>query len=270
MHKMTLRDRDRALEYLAAEPVYNFFQDFDIRNYGFDSDFQDVWCLSPEGDPGALLLRYFSCYIIYSRDERYDAAQVAQMLEDNAVHTVIGKASVVDRLAEFWPLHDKNGDEIKLALRHDLLSTLTEIPDAADAQGVFRAGPEHVDGILNLHFKISEFDARQNPEPAREIIRNAIITGGGRYLCIAENGEIVAVAGSAAETSTCAAIGGVATAPEARRRGYSTKVVSALCRQLLAEGRKFCVLFYDNPDAGRIYNRLGFSVVGMWAALNIG
>ena len=37
----------------------------------------------------------------------------------------------------------------------------------------------------------------------------------------------------------------------------------ALCEELLGEGKELC-LFYDNPDAGTIYKKLGFEDIGFW------
>ena len=61
-------------------------------------------------------------------------------------------------------------------------------------------------------------------------------------------------------------IGGVYTLPEMRGRGYAASCVSALCRDLQADGKTPC-LFYENPVAGRLYRRLGFVEVGQWSVL---
>lgn len=36
-----------------------------------------------------------------------------------------------------------------------------------------------------------------------------------------------------------------------------------LMADVLEEGKSLC-LFYDNPEAGRIYKRLGFKDIGRW------
>ncbi len=61
-------------------------------------------------------------------------------------------------------------------------------------------------------------------------------------------------------------IGGVYTLPEMRGRGYASACVAALCRDLQADGKTPC-LFYENPIAGRVYQRLGFEAVGQWSVL---
>lgn len=62
-------------------------------------------------------------------------------------------------------------------------------------------------------------------------------------------------------------ITGVATLKEYRGKGLATETVTALCREAFGEGKKFLCLFYDNPAAGRIYNRIGFRETGQYAML---
>jgi predicted GNAT family acetyltransferase len=84
-----------------------------------------------------------------------------------------------------------------------------------------------------------------------------IKSGRGRGLCIRRNGKIVAVAQSEFEMDTSALIVGVATDPASQGKGLGSTCVEALCSQLLKEGKDL-YLQYDNMDAGRIYERLGF------------
>lgn len=55
-------------------------------------------------------------------------------------------------------------------------------------------------------------------------------------------------------------IGPVYTPPEHRNRGYGTACVAEISRQLLARGRRFCMLYTDlaNPQSNRIYRRIGY------------
>ncbi|MNN97268.1 FR47-like protein [compost metagenome] len=58
----------------------------------------------------------------------------------------------------------------------------------------------------------------------------------------------------------------VATHPDYRGQGLATRVVAKLCTDLLAEGKSLC-LFYNNPQAGLIYKKLGFSDIGSWTMM---
>ena len=55
----------------------------------------------------------------------------------------------------------------------------------------------------------------------------------------------------------------VATRKDYRRQGLMTQVLSKLCQDLLNEQKTLC-LFYDNPEAGAVYHKLGFKTIGKW------
>lgn len=82
------------------------------------------------------------------------------------------------------------------------------------------------------------------------------------------DGVIVSVALTNAETDTAAMVGGVYTPPTWRGRGLSRAVCSALCAELLTEGRE-PLLYWDNPVAGAVYRKLGFHRVGVWRSVRM-
>lgn len=55
----------------------------------------------------------------------------------------------------------------------------------------------------------------------------------------------------------------VATLENYKKKGNATKCMLKLCNELLLEGKDLC-LFYDNPEAGAIYKKIGFKDIGFW------
>ena len=72
------------------------------------------------------------------------------------------------------------------------------------------------------------------------------------------------MAKSTAENDNTAMIIGVGTHPKYRNRGLASKCLIKLCKELLAENIKPC-LFYDNEEAGKLYNKLGFKTIDNWS-----
>ena len=72
------------------------------------------------------------------------------------------------------------------------------------------------------------------------------------------------MAKSTSENSTHAMIVGVATHPLYRNKGFATKCIIKICKELISENKIPC-LFYDNDEAGRIYHKLGFKNRGTWS-----
>gem|GEM_PF-6870617 len=120
---------------------------------------------------------------------------------------------------------------------------------------------EEADKILSLLKQISEFHVIDE-----ESFFSGIINRSSRKYFVEEYGKVVSTASTSAETQDMAMIVGVATAKEFRKRGYASAMLSRMCADLLSEGKTPC-LFYENPDAGRIYHRLGFRQIGTWKML---
>ena len=141
----------------------------------------------------------------------------------------------------------------------------TAIPDDP-AFPARRLLPDDIDAIYSLLKQIDEFFTMRSKteEENREDILNSM-TNEGRMYGVFENGTLAAVAGTSAENSMSAMVVSVATLPEYRGRGYATRLVTRLCQDCLADGMKFLCLFYDNPEAGVIYRKIGFKELGQYA-----
>ena len=87
---------------------------------------------------------------------------------------------------------------------------------------------------------------------------------GSRYYGIRKNGNAVSVAASSAECRNLAMVVSVCTNEEYRCHGYAEACVTKLSDDLLAEGRMPC-LFYTNPQAAKIYKKIGYEDIGYWS-----
>ncbi len=82
-----------------------------------------------------------------------------------------------------------------------------------------------------------------------------------RHAAITDNSVIASSAMTVAEWGKGALLGGVATAPEFRRRGYAGRCVLSLTAALQARGKTVWICPYNLP-AQRLYESLGFRVHG--------
>jgi len=259
MRTLTERDRQTVMAVLGREPAYNAFAIGDIENFGFDQPFQDVWAeVDDAGEYRAVILRYFDNNIVYSIDRRFDREAVCETIRRKSGErrfALSGKRAVVDELAPRLGLS---------AVRRQFLAELRHLRVEVSAATGLRfewATTETFDEVLALQSTIEEF---RDLGGASEGIRKNLETGTGRTVFVRRNDRMVATASSAAESSRAAMIIGVCTATEYRRQGLATACMVELCRALLDEDKIVC-LFYDNPSAARIYERLGFWNAGEWA-----
>ena len=241
---------------LSKESSLNLFIIGDIENFGFDTDFQQVWGDYSSSELKGVLLKYYNNCIIYYKDLHFDENNfygLIKTFEETHINYG-GKKEVLDKFRKFFQDTHKMKDSFMCEFSKENLQVESKdisykIGDLDSAEKTYK--------FINT---IEEFSTFQD----FEIYKKRFITSSGRLFYVEdENGEVIHSCESTAECSKGAMIIGVATAKNYRGRGYTTSVLGSLCKILLSEGKKPC-LFFDNPNAGRIYLRMGFKKVGTY------
>ncbi len=260
MKKLNGQNYQEAMEYILKEPEFNLFIIGDLENYGLDGP--DVSAYTSDSWNGGefpfFLLDYRNNYVFYSHDPEFPAEEAAEFLSTHPMKNLSGKRDLIERLLlflknlEIIPTYMARLDSISCGIQPDYNTrrlTETDIP-----------------AIYGLLCQLDEFYTirSKTPEENQADIRSSI-THGGRMYGIYENSSLISVAGTTAENSMSAMVVSVGTLPAYRKKGYASALVSHLCSDCLKDGMKFICLFYDNPEAGRIYRKLGFSELGQYA-----
>lgn len=273
MYKCVQADKDRILSYIAKEPEINLFFYGDIENFGVDKEPVSVYAFPDEAgaygaEPAwdALLLQFFDFYILYSQKDIFNAAVVADFLRERVVDSISGKTSLIRQITPFYPDRKLKStymcrlDRINLPVAHSL-------PPDADMR---RLGQEEIGAVVDLLAGIEEFaagykDAEAIRKGKEQMLAN--LEHGCLLYGIYCGGALAATASTSAANSQSAMVVAVAVRERYRQRGYATALVEKLCEESFREGKQFLCLFYDNPDAGRIYRRIGFEECGEYAML---
>lgn len=264
MQRCTEADRQAILAYIDAEPEINLFIYGDVETVGVDKPPVQVWVEPGSDGWDFLILQYFDSYILYSRNPAYDAAAAAAFLQGRQVQGISGKQQLLDRLAPYFP--GKTSRLTYMSRCNVVNPAFAGQPPAGIT--VRELGPEDLDQTLDLLRGIEEFaDSYHGEAREREELAQCWKCG-GMMMGAFRAGRLVSTAQTTAASSRSAMVVGVATRPEARGCGYASAVVAELCRRSFAQGRHFLCLFYDNPAAGRIYHRVGFTEVGGWSMMN--
>jgi predicted GNAT family acetyltransferase len=251
--KSAERDMDRIKEYLAGAPESNAQILAYIHYYGFYSDFQNLWILEePTGIIRGVMLRYFDEMHYYARSENVYPSAVCVFFCNENPHTIIARAEIAGEIYRYLTNYTR-GDKYMCALRN---------PDklVADHGGVAFATTADAPAIAVGFSKIPEFGIVEPQDDRAWQIANRIRSGEGVHAFILRDGVIAAHGNTSGTTEKTAIIGGVYTMPKYRRNGFASQIVSVLARHLLAAGR-MPLLLYDNPSAGSIYQKLGFTSV---------
>lgn len=265
------QDRQPILDYVSREPECNLFILGDLEAYGLESPHCRVFVRE---DPGGglrwLVLSYMGDYVFYSQDPDFDPGEVARFLRTQDFRVLSGKYDLVRRLEPHFP---------QGKLTHTYLARLDRVrplpprpreEDLAQGLGFYALAPDEAELMIELYCQIDQWapDYLGRQEAAAANRREGMLHGDRTYGFL-KGDRLVAAASSTGANSRSAMIVGVATHPDYRGRGLASLAVSRLCQDLLREGKEFLCLFYNNPDAGRIYHRLGFAEVGAYGMLKL-
>lgn len=261
-----LQESDRAAltEYIQREPEMNLFLIGDMENYGVNSEVVNFYVHEQWGRWDFVILRFYQFFILYSPYEDYNAEEAVLFLKNQTPECISGKTSLLQKIAPMFP---------QWKLQSTLLSRCGEVERsfASPKELALRVlTPQDAPEAIDLLCSIKEFEGtygKNEKSVHMKRMQEEMAQGGKLVMGGYVDGRLAAIAETSAENSQSAMIVGVATKKELRGRGYASAVVSALCTDCFQRGKKFLCLFYDNPNAGRIYNRIGFREIGEYGIL---
>lgn len=247
-------DTHDLLDFLYQESAFNIFPIGDVETFGIHTDFLHVYGDYVKGTLESILLIYHQNAIYYSIVETINPDFIPIVSLYN-VHVISGKESLMSRWIPYIP---------SKTIKTMCFCRLRESTPFEDHHfSIHRLSTEEeAKELFDLLKRIDEFaDLKTDKEAFVQEKMHALKMG--MTLTIRENNHLVATASTTATTSKSTMIVGVATDKDYRRKGYATALLMEIIKHYVDE-KKECCLFFDNLEAGRIYERLGFRIIGRW------
>ncbi|MBV7335200.1 GNAT family N-acetyltransferase [Chloroflexi bacterium TSY] len=250
-------DRGQTVALLSQAPEFNLYLLGNLTSLGFDNEITQFWGdFDPTNRLRAVLNRYMSGWVVFGQSDA-DWASLGQILDAYPVRAERLQDNPVG-IESFLPYLKKY--RAKNIAVEELMSLKPEhfSPMDSSAVTIRRATVNDLDALADFYANAGHMSrTRQGVEQPLQRTR----------IWLAEEEEkVVSTALTNAETDDLAMIGGVYTTPNARGRGLSQVVCSALCQDLLND-QKRPVLYWETPAAGAVYRKLGFQAVGQWRAV---
>jgi uncharacterized protein len=185
---------------------------------------------------------------------------VADRLDDD-LPGVLGPVEHARAFAQRWASATGQAWRAQISERIFRLTMVIAPPDGPGRLRV--ATPDDRDLVANwIHAFMDEALGEVDPD---EVARTTDrwIEARGRTLYLWDDGETVSLCGVGGATPHGIRIGPVYTPPNARRRGYASRLVAQASQLQLDAGRQFCFLFTDlaNPTSNHVYQTIGYQPV---------
>ncbi len=197
------------------------------------------------GDDGSVIALWDGTATLHAAEEVEDALLFLTMSPD--VHAVRTDEASAERLAAMWGTNAVSGDVMRAAQPLEAVGAVESVPPSAVYPLLHETFGEAVPPFdvwyADVHHRLrrGRFDA-------------AAVTAGD---------AVVSCALTTAQTAEAALLGGVATAPAFRGRGYASACVTRLARHMQA-ARRDVWISPKNASAAALYRRLGFVPCGRW------
>lgn len=249
------QDPQNVLQFLERDPVYNLFAISDVAYYGLQHENMQTWEIVDDTQTiQAVLFQYFDfCGLSVSN---LTAVSLFRPLFDAMTcRCLTGPFQDVQKFCETKPFEVKEFRKTEIAkldqkdfIKYEIKSEIHVAKCMADFREM-----NSLLKIFNFNTASAEksFDEYQGGFLRTYFIRNA-------------EGKMISVGTATAQNSKSAMIVGVGTHPDCQRQGLARELMVKLCGDLLDEGITPC-LFYDNPNAKKLYEGMGFKVHGDFA-----
>jgi uncharacterized protein len=254
------REREAVLSLLRQQPEMNLYALGNIEASGFDTLFSEFWGdFDEQGRVRAVLNRYMTGWVIYGlAGAAWD--QLGKIVDSHPIKAerIQDNPGGIDSFLPYLRRY-----RVRKLMEEELM-TLAEADfrPFAPAEGIVvrRAVWNDLGDLVAFYAEAEEM--RRVPEAVERPLRER------RIWMATVDGIPYATALTNAEIADQAMIGGVYTKPQARGQGLSRMVMSALCAELLHEGKQ-PVLYWENPTAGAVYRKLGFQPIGIWRSVRL-
>ena len=255
--RCTGEDESRLLDFLEKDAVYHTFLLADIRNYGFDQEFQTVYAGLEEERITHVYLKFYGNLIVAGDAKGIDGEFLKTLTEDWKPDVVMGKAELTKAAGQWLPGYELAEKNLYLLEEGTHLIDENGLPEGVTMK---KGVPGDEDKIHGFLMTIPEIRALYT---SKEMIADRLKSGDGTHLYLERNGEIIAHVNSAAQSPFTVMLGGAAVKETERGKNYEAMLVSRISRDILAEGKKPC-LFCDRESEHNLFVHIGFTKAGAW------
>lgn len=286
MRKLTEYDRKRIFAYIQQEQELNQLFYSAIEQYGVSSEKVSVYAKEAEtrGEKmvqadfpldyeelwECLVLQYYDDYLVYSPENEIPILKLKEFFDERQVDCIRGKIAHVKAFQHVYPdrvLKENNLCKLDRTKWENSEEARNGYHTCKKEIQVKRLYVADISQMMELYLSVKEFARTFRYAEKSEQKMKKELEKGELAVGIYEEERLVSVARTNCSNSKGANVVCVATNPKYRGKGYASLAVKALCDLAFENEIPMLCLYYSDPVAGKIYEKIGFQIVGDYAML---
>lgn len=254
-------DRQRVLSYIGTDYSRCLYLYLNLQKYGLDSDVIEVFRQEENDIVTAVMLKYYTCLHMYSRDNDFNAIEIGSFFSSHN-YTMLYSTSETGRiLYSSLPCAIKE----KATVSNGWVAQINRVDRESKGISVF-AQLNDFKQIVRLIYEDDDIGRSYNYDDlARQLVeRNE--EGYARNLVIKKDDIVIAHICTNAEFKAIAVIAELLVRKEYRRKGYASEIMRDICWRLLEEGKEV-YSFYYSEESRNLHKHIGFYEVCEWSKI---
>ena len=251
------------LEYIGDSYPLCLYLYLDYLKYGTDSETAEIYIQTDHKDVQALLLKYYSCLHVFSRDNAFDADELALFFVQKQCTMLYCRADTAEKTYLALPEEMKD----KASITRGWVAKVEKI-DQAPCGLAGAAEKEDFHEIIRLIYEDEDIGRSYKFDELAKQLEERNQQGYARNLVIKKDGRVIAHACTNAEINGIAVVAELLVREEYRRQGFGSEIWREICSQLLSEGMEVYSFYYTEISRA-LHKKTGFHEVCEWAKVVI-
>lgn len=257
-------DVRQILEYIGIDYSRCLYLYLNIKKYGLETNLIDAWILTDNNLIKAILLKYYSCLHVFSKDNRFNSDEIAFFFVENHFTMLYCTSETARRIYMSVPQSIKN----TAVVTNGWVAKIKELDHAPYGMAT-HAEKEDFEQIAKLIYDDNDIGRSYKLNELTKQIIERNIDGYSRNLVIKKGNQVIAHACTNAEMDGIAVVAELVVREEYRRKGYASEIWRAICSEVLSEGKEV-YSFYYSKESRTLHKHIGFYEVCEWTKVVIG
>lgn len=259
--KCTEQDKEIILTYIGHDYVSCLYLYLNLQKYGMNSNVVDVYIQQDEERITAILLRYYSCLHVYSRDNLFDTAELGAFVASDDISMIYCTAETAEMIYASLPEEKKTHS----SLTKGWVAQIRKVDREPVGLSV-PAKPTDFEQIARLIYEDEDIGKNYNLKELAQQLEQRNQEGYARNYVIRYHDLVVAHACTNAESENIAVVAELLVRKQFRRRGYASEIWREICSTLLFEGKEV-YSFYYSEESRALHKKIGFTEPCQWAKI---